>query len=161
MRWRISYSPAAAERSTLGMRLTVCPTLNLCITILSILISGCYISLARAAKALSKSAHSVGFLLIILDREETARGRPATEAFAAPSAQLGGAAGRPCRATWNRLASISGRGPRAGPPLPWAPGTTRGFIGSRPSRCIFLRASLRARRIASAFSRVFFSGGFS
>jgi hypothetical protein len=24
-----------------------------------------------------------------------------------------------------------------------------GFIGSRPSRCIFLRASLRARRIAS------------
>jgi hypothetical protein len=50
MRWRISYSPAAAERSTLGMRLTVCPTLNLCITILSILISGCYISLARAAE---------------------------------------------------------------------------------------------------------------
>src|SRR4249920_2434937 len=67
MRWRISYSPAAAERSTLGMRLTVCPTLNLCITILSILISGCYISLARAAEALSKSAYSVGFLLIILD----------------------------------------------------------------------------------------------
>ena len=42
-----------------------------------------------------------------------------------------------------------------------APGTTRGFIGSRPSRCIFLRASLRARRIASAFSRAFFSEGFS
>ena len=41
------------------------------------------------------------------------------------------------------------RGPRAGPPLPGAPGTTRGFIGSRPSRCIFLRASLRARRIQS------------
>src|SRR5713101_3643892 len=90
MRWRISYSPAAAERSNLGMRLTVCPTLNLCITILSILISGCYISLARATEALSKSAHSVGFLLIILDREETARARPATEVFAAPSAQLGG-----------------------------------------------------------------------
>src|ERR1700680_4969880 len=107
MRWRISYSPTAAERSTLGMRLTVCPTLNLCITILSILISGCHISLARAAE----DAHSVGFLLIILDREETARVRPDTEAFAAPSAQLGGAAGRPCRATWNRLASISGRGP--------------------------------------------------
>ena len=48
--------------------------------------------------------------------------------------------------------------PAPGPP---APGTTRGFIGSRPSRCIFLRASLRARRIASAFSRAFFSEGFS
>ena len=33
---------------------------------------------------------------------------------------------------------------RAGPPLPAAPGTTQGFIGSRPSRCSFLRASLRA-----------------
>jgi hypothetical protein len=32
-----------------------------------------------------------------------------------------------------------------------------GFIGSRPSRCSFLRASLRARRTASAFSRAFFS----
>src|SRR2546426_623251 len=50
MRWRISYSPAAAECSPLGMRLTVCPTLNLCITMLSILISRCYISLARAAE---------------------------------------------------------------------------------------------------------------
>ena len=36
-----------------------------------------------------------------------------------------------------------------------------GFIGSRPSRCSFLRASLRARRTASAFSRAFFSEGFS
>ena len=36
-----------------------------------------------------------------------------------------------------------------------------GFIGSRPSRCIFLRASLRARRTASAFSRARFSEGFS
>jgi hypothetical protein len=42
------------------------------------------------------------------------------------------------------------RGMRAGPPLPGAPGITRGFIGSRPSRCSSLRASLRARRIASA-----------
>ena len=41
------------------------------------------------------------------------------------------------------------RGVRAGPPVPGAPGTTRGFIGSRPSRCSFLRASLRARRMAS------------
>jgi hypothetical protein len=57
----------AGRRRPLEMRLTVCPTLNLCITILSILISGCYISLARAAEALSKSAYSVGFLLIILD----------------------------------------------------------------------------------------------
>jgi hypothetical protein len=45
------------------------------------------------------------------------------------------------------------------PPGP-APGTGRGFIGRRPSRCIFLRASLRALRIASAFSRAFFSDGF-
>jgi hypothetical protein len=30
----------------------------------------------------------------------------------------------------------------------------------RPSRCAFLRASLRARRMASAFSRAFFSDGF-
>jgi hypothetical protein len=42
------------------------------------------------------------------------------------------------------------RGMRARPPLPGAPGITRGFIGSRPSRCSSLRASLRARRIASA-----------
>src|ERR1700683_2938538 len=35
------------------------------------------------------------------------------------------------------------RGARGGPPLPPAPGTTLGFIGSRPSRCNFLRASLR------------------
>jgi hypothetical protein len=53
------------------------------------------------------------------------------------------------------------RGARAGPPLPGAPGITRGFIGSRPSRCNFLRASLRARRMASAFSRTLFSEGFS
>jgi hypothetical protein len=53
------------------------------------------------------------------------------------------------------------RGARGGPPLPGAPGITRGFIGSRPSRCNFLRASLRARRMASAFSRTLFSEGFS
>jgi hypothetical protein len=40
------------------------------------------------------------------------------------------------------------RGARAGLSLPGAPGITRGCIGSRPSRCIFLRASLRARRTA-------------
>jgi hypothetical protein len=33
-------------------------------------------------------------------------------------------------------------GAARGAPLPGAPGTTRGFIGSRPSRCIFLRAEL-------------------
>src|SRR6516225_1909592 len=44
------------------------------------------------------------------------------------------------------------RGARAGRPRPPVPWTTRGFIGSRPSRCNFLRASLRARRTASAFS---------
>src|SRR5262245_44996304 len=51
------------------------------------------------------------------------------------------------------------RGPRAGP----APGPVvgLGFIGNSPSRCMRLRASLRARRIASAFSRAFFSEGFS
>ena len=53
------------------------------------------------------------------------------------------------------------RGGRVGLPLPEAPGITRGFIGSRPSRCSFLRASLRARRMASAFSRTLLSEGFS
>ena len=63
------------------------------------------------------------------------------------------------------------RGPPPGPPRPPppaprsapgpAPNTGFGFIGSRPSRCSFLRASLRARRTASAFSRAFFSEGFS
>src|SRR6266516_4148661 len=36
-----------------------------------------------------------------------------------------------------------------------------GLLGSRPSRCARLRASLRARRMASARSRAFFSEGFS
>jgi len=54
-----------------------------------------------------------------------------------------------------------GRGERTRPALPGAPGTGRGFIGNRPSRCSFLRASLRARRIASAFSRTLRSEGFS
>ena len=49
------------------------------------------------------------------------------------------------------------RARRPGP----APNTGFGFIGNRPSRCNFLRASLRARRTASAFSRAFFSEGFS
>ena len=39
--------------------------------------------------------------------------------------------------------------------------TTRGVAGRRPSRCNFLRASLRARRTASAASRARFSEGFS
>src|SRR5579862_7845933 len=59
------------------------------------------------------------------------------------------------------------RGARGGPDLP-APGPPGppgpvgfGFIGRSPSRCNFLRASLRARRIASAFSLAFFSDGFS
>jgi hypothetical protein len=52
------------------------------------------------------------------------------------------------------------RGLRAGPPLP-TPGTTLGFMGSKPSCCNFLRASLRARRMASAFSRTLLSEGFS
>jgi hypothetical protein len=46
-------------------------------------------------------------------------------------------------------------------PPPGPPGVGFGFIGSSPSRCMRLRASLRARRIASAFSRAFFSEGFS
>ena len=53
------------------------------------------------------------------------------------------------------------RGALGGPPLPRAPGIARGFIGSKPSRCSFLRASLRARRMASAFSRTLLSEGFS
>ena len=51
------------------------------------------------------------------------------------------------------------RGLRAGPPLP-TPGTTLGFMGSKPSCCNFLRASLRARRMASAFSRTSSFGRF-
>jgi hypothetical protein len=76
------------------------------------------------------------------------------------SAQLGGCCGPSLPSDLEFACLDQWRGPRAGPPLPGAPGT-RGFIGSRPSRCIFLRASLRARRIASAFSRGFFSEGFS
>jgi len=45
--------------------------------------------------------------------------------------------------------------------LAGVPGMTLGFIGSRPSRYNFFRASLRARRMASAFSRTFLSEGFS
>ena len=48
-------------------------------------------------------------------------------------------------------------GPAPGPPGP----VGLGFIGNNPSLCNFLRASLRARRIASAFSRAFRSEGFS
>ena len=40
-------------------------------------------------------------------------------------------------------------------------GSGFGFPGKRPSRCARLRASLRARRIASAFSRALRSDGFS
>ena len=47
------------------------------------------------------------------------------------------------------------------PRLVLAKGSYFGFAGSKPSRCNRLRASLRARRTASAFSRAFFSDGFS
>ena len=70
-----------------------------------------------------------------------------------------------------KIAQRDPRGPAPGPPRPPpgpprsapgpAPNTGFGFIGSKPSRCSFLRASLRARRTASAFSRAFFSEGFS
>jgi hypothetical protein len=54
------------------------------------------------------------------------------------------------------------RGARGGPDLPPAAAPTGfGFIGNKPSRCRRLRASLRARRIASAFSLAFLSDGFS
>ena len=46
-----------------------------------------------------------------------------------------------------------------GPPGPRVTGL--GLPGNRPSRWARLRASLRARRIASARSRAFFSDGFS
>src|ERR1035437_2714309 len=52
------------------------------------------------------------------------------------------------------------RGARSGPPLPGAPGITRGFIGSRPSRCNFLRASLRARRVGFRLLSDSLLGGF-
>src|SRR5687767_6297125 len=67
MRWRISYSPAAADCSTLGMRLTACPTLNLCITMLSILISDCYISLASAEREQIASESPARLVLIMID----------------------------------------------------------------------------------------------
>src|ERR1700722_18687519 len=60
----------------------------------------------------------------------------------------------PCRP----FSSDQRRGPAA---ERGAPSTGFGFIGNRPSRCARLRASLRARRMASAFSRAFFSEGFS
>src|SRR6516164_378203 len=53
------------------------------------------------------------------------------------------------------------RGVRDGPTLPVTPATSRVLVGgSKPSRCNFLRASFRARRTASAFSRTFLSEGF-
>jgi hypothetical protein len=60
---------------------------------------------------------------------------------------------------YNRISGDQKRGGRGGA-LPGAR-TTFGFIGSRPSRCNFLRASFRARRMASAFSRTLLSDGFS
>ena len=72
---------------------------------------------------------------------------------------------RRCRptATWPQLRLFLGqkRGVRRGAALPGPPGISRGFTGMRPSRCILLRASLRARRMASAFSLAFLSDGFS
>ena len=64
------------------------------------------------------------------------------------------------------------RPPKEKPPQPRAAGANSGGPSgshgsvyrsgqSPPSRCAFLRASLRARRIASAFSRAFLTEGFS
>jgi hypothetical protein len=62
-------------------------------------------------------------------------------------------------------AQRGGRGAGApGPPRPGGPPARSsgfGLPGKRPSRCARLRASLRARRMASAFSRAFFSEVFS
>jgi len=56
------------------------------------------------------------------------------------------------------LGKPSKGGARAGPP---AAGLGFALTANRPSRCMRLRASLRARRIASAFSRALRSDGFS
>jgi hypothetical protein len=81
-------------------------------------------------------------------------------------AKKGARAAGPRAGVFNNAAKLQPkRGVRGGPDLPAAapaPAPTGfGFIGNRPSRCNRLRASLRARRIASAFSLAFFSEGFS
>jgi hypothetical protein len=52
-------------------------------------------------------------------------------------------------------------GAARGAPLPGAPGTTRGFIGSRPSRCIFLRAELAGAADSFRLLPRFLFRGFS
>jgi hypothetical protein len=81
-------------------------------------------------------------------------------------AEKGARAASPRADSWNNALKLQPkRGARGGPERPApAPGpgpSGVGFIGNRPSRCNLLRASLRARRIASAFSRAFLSEGFS
>ena len=90
-----------------------------------------------------------------------AQTRGPRNAISAPLPQTGA---DPRRSDWNagrRRRGAAGRTRGApGRPAP-AAATGRGFEGSRPSRCMRLRISLRARRTASAFSRAFFSEGFS
>jgi hypothetical protein len=100
-------------------------------------------------------------------KEETSR-QPILKTLFPDGAKLLGAGTlqikEPTRARWVIFRDQKRRGgaDRAGPPRPGAPaGIVRGFIGNRPSRCNFLRASLRARRMASAFSRTLLSEGFS
>ncbi len=81
--------------------------------------------------------------------------RSASEA-ATTTATEARAAAKPAAAA-TRAATAAAR-----PRPPRSPRTADhlGFIGIRPSRCVRLRASLRARRTASASSRAFFFEGF-
>ena len=99
----------------------------------------------RARKLARKRLQREG-LLPMKPKPTTGPGGPARAAFAANNLDD------------YEAQKLGRRGARAGPP---GPVVGFGFIGNRPSRCMRLRASLRARRTASAFSRAFFSDGFS
>ena len=77
-------SPPPPNAAPSGTVSTVCPTLNLCITILSRPI----LRLLHL-ETLRKVLILLVLYFIILDREEAARARPATKAFAAPECSIG------------------------------------------------------------------------
>src|SRR4029078_9706085 len=62
---------------------------------------------------------------------------------------------------FHRCLGGSGRAPGCCPGVLSSPSFFLRVSGMSPSRCAFLRASLRVRRIASAFSRFLRSEGFS
>jgi hypothetical protein len=88
-----------------------------------------------------------------------------------PGPNAHGKAPRTCRGETSLEAGLKAVPPRSGATfdldqgrgraMPGRAGSRRFGAGRRPSRWACLRAALRARRTASAFSRVFFSDGFS